>query len=250
MNKTTPAPDPKGWGDAGLTDFFAKSYENRKATFARFGAIANEHALLDLALRDFWSKLKNPKSRIVSDLLARSHLLFTSASEMAFSTQYYSSIVLCRTALETAAYGALMTTHPSTEPTWLARNDSGTKKKRARETFSQFAIKQSLGSFSTELQRTYLRLYETAIEFGAHANPMGIHSGSKVTPREQGAFVEQIGMTDNEDLIEFGLKISFDTGMCAAGIITYIFPDNSVDLSNQLQELLEKHNLRIASPKS
>lgn len=105
---------------------------------------------------------------------------------MAYSTQVFASIVLARTALEAAGYACLISTDQNAEKIWIERNQSSESLKAARNYFTSRRIHDSLASYTTELATTYSRLYETAIEFGAHPNISGLAIGSCLAPIENG----------------------------------------------------------------
>lgn len=241
-------PIPIGWGEDFLTNHFQLAHENRYATLDNFEPQCAELTEMADALNAYWPTIVNPRPEASASLLMRAHLLFANVCEMAYSTQVFASVVLARTALEAAGYASLIAADSEAEKIWHERNLSETSLKKARNYFTSIRIRDALNSHHIELASTYWRLYNTAIDFGAHPNIDGISANSSVRHTEEGYLVEQLALTADRDLINFALKIAFDVGCCVVGTTTYLFDSHASTkaLSDKVAGLLAKHNTRLS----
>lgn len=243
-------PVPVGWGNDFLTNHFQLAHENRYATLDNFEPQCAELTEMADALNSYWPTLIDPRPEASASLLMRAHLLFANVCEMAYSTQVFASVVLARTALEAAGYASLIAIDSEAEKLWHERNRSKSSESKARKYFTASRIRDSLNSHHLELASTYWRLYNTAIDFGAHPNIAGISANSNVRQTEDGFLVEQLALTANRELINFGLKIAFDVGCCVVGTTTYLFDKHAStkELSDKVAAILAKHNIRLSQP--
>ena len=223
MTGDGPRYPPPGWDSSDLSTFIDQSHENRWATFVGFSKECDELAELNAALDEFWSGLRDPRSTVVAQLLARASLLFKSAAELALATQWYSAIVIARAAIESSAYAGMISLKPELEPVWMKRNESAARKKESIASFSMREIRFSLETYHPELAISYTQLYENFIDFGAHPNVAGISLGSSIRAHPEGSLIEQAGLTDDRELIGFGLKAAKEVGLFVGGVITHVF---------------------------
>lgn len=107
-------------------------------------------------------------------LVMNAGLMYLAASRTALSGHASAVYPLLRAALESACYGLLIHARPELGDIWKSRhaNPEARKAQRKAITFEQ-ALK-ALKPRSQVLHDAAQELYDGAIDFGAHPNPMGV----------------------------------------------------------------------------
>lgn len=132
---------------------------------------------VDGLLRDAWSGSSN-SSPIATFLAVNAYYTFMAAVRTAISGHVSCIFPLVRTALEAACYAFLITKDTDLANIWSNR-EKGPKENAACRKAFQSAIKDTarrLKSYQVEVAEYLQQLYDAAITFGAHPNPLSVFS--------------------------------------------------------------------------
>jgi len=234
-SETVYEPPPK-WGDDPLTDYFEIAHKNRWASFV------HEHEGVSLLLRiDAWLEtlrkgLINPKHHISALLLLRAQLLFRATCELALSGNHYASMPVQRACLEAAAYALWCAKDAEALKVWMDRDESDQTRKAARSFFKHGDTKKAIAKCDNKLAEIYAKLYDRAIDFGAHPNALGIWVGSEIQPAGDDYAMMQIGLHGRDAALDAAMKSSAQTGVFIVRIAEPIWPER-VGLLGLIHEL-------------
>lgn len=216
---------PPEWGDDPLTDYFEIAHKNRWASFV------HEREGVDLLLRiDAWLEtlrkgLINPKHNVSALLLLRAQLLFRATCDPALSSNHYASMPVQRACLEAAAYALWCAKDAEALKVWMDRDESNQTKKAARSFFKHGDTNKAIARCDTKLAEIYAKLYDRAIDFGAHPNALGIWAGSDIQPDGDDFEMMQIGLHGRGVALDAAMKASAQAGVFTIRIAELIWPE-------------------------
>ena len=221
-----PKPQPAGWGSDELGKTIEKARWQAYSTYAR----APEYwAKLDLIHRLFEAAghgFTDPDHVISAFLLARSHAAFLGAAQLAINTQAGEVSAMVRACLEAALYAADFADHPDHEEIWLNRNDSAEARKAARSQISPGGMIKDLRACAPLLGEPVSRLYELAVDTGAHPNVDAVFGNMRMDVNPSGDHVFTNVILAGDDLtIGAGLKNAARGGVAALLILERVFPE-------------------------
>lgn len=219
---------PVAWGKDKLTEFFDAARSNQVATFAnkqeRFAKLRE----IDDCFLKIGENLINPQNIVPPFLLLRSHASFRGASSFAMSGQAAEAYVMMRSGLEHASYASLMSDNDTLAEIWLRRHDSEDALKKVRKEFSQAALVASIGARDAKLAKLYEKLYQDAIDFGAHPNERSVTGNMKRIKENGQTRWEQVYLHGDGIELEHALKYTAQAGLCCLHIFAHIFTERFV----------------------
>lgn len=163
---------------------------------------------------------------------ANAHSLFLVAFDLAQSGHFTAIFPLFRTALESAIYGYLFNCEEGLSEKWKKRQLSEEDFKSNKQAFTA-AVKRFRGylqshdekSGDTPYEEFIMSLYDAAIDFGAHPNPIGLLNNVSLENKgESIKFSFDYLCTDFKDILK-ALSACLDYGVAIAAInhLTHIY---------------------------
>ena len=230
-------PPPK-WGDDPLTDYIEIAHRNRWASFVHERKAVGLLLRIDAWLEALRNGLINPKHHISALLCLRAQLLYRTACELALSGNHYASMPVQRACLEAAAYALWCAKDAAAVNVWMDRDDSDATKKAARSFFTHKRTKEVVAKSDAKLAEIYAKLYDHAIDFGAHPNALGVWTGAEIKPAGDNFEMMQIGLHGQGVALDAALKSSAQAGVFVIRIAELIWPER-VELLGLRDEMWE-----------
>ncbi|QXI08465.1 hypothetical protein HU718_012410 [Pseudomonas tensinigenes] len=138
------------------------------------------------------STLENLGSNESRAAAAHSHSLYLAACNLALGAHLSAIFPLLRTAMESAVYGYLFNREPGLYQSWLNRHDnedSFLENKKsftpAMKRFRKYLREHDEQSTGTPYEYHIMGLYDAAIDFGAHPNPIALTNATTVEQHEE-----------------------------------------------------------------
>ena len=220
------SPQPATWGKDGLSEYLETAYRNRIATFANK---RDEYSRL-VAIDDCFSTVTtgwlNPPQLIPALLFIRTLGSYRAACEAAMAGAVVEAFVMIRAMLEAAGYAAHIGHTPSLSETWLSRHDSDPKvAKAAREKFTIGEVRRSISVGNQHAAELFHRLYNEAIDFGAHPNERGITGNMTITDVPNGTQFQHVLLQGDGLQMDYALITTARAGLCSLDILQTVFPE-------------------------
>lgn len=213
---------PPGWGTDSLTKSMEDAYLHRFATFVRMKERFQNLIRLDSwfveAAEDGWRDQPFP-NMLAAFLFVRSHVAYRAACEHATAGQMVEAFVQNRACLECAGYALHIHKNPTLGETWLRRDDDTDAREKMMKAFRAKNIKKTIEKTKPQLEKDFAKLYERAIEFGAHPNQQSV-TGS-LTKRNTGFSLATRHGGDTAHT--FALSSTAMSGFCALEILQEAF---------------------------
>lgn len=163
---------------------------------------------------------------------ANAHSLFLVAFDLAQSGHFTAIFPLFRTALESAIYGYLFNCEEGLSEKWkkrqLSEDDFNSNKKAftaAVKRFRGYLQRHDEKSGDTPYEQYIMNLYDAAIDFGAHPNPIGLLNNISLESEGNNIkFSYDYLRTDHKDILK-ALSACLDYGIAIAAInhLSHIF---------------------------
>ena len=214
---------PQGWTDDGLTMLMEKAYRNRLATFANkpeFHRLIAIHECFHRIATD-WT---NPQNEVSALLLIRSHAAFFSATEAAAATMMTETFVKNRACLENAAYGLHIAENPDLGEVWLCRHDGPEALALVKRQFTIANVKATLEKRDRHTAKVFQQLYDASIDFGAHPNERSVTGSLTIEQDDNGTKVQQSWFHGDGATLDWTLRSTAQTGVCALSVLQNAFP--------------------------
>jgi hypothetical protein len=230
---------PVAWGKDALTGFFETARSNQIATFANKSVESAKLVEIDDCFVKISGNLLNPKTLIAPFFLLRSHASFRGAAGFAMAGQVAEAFVMTRSGLEHASYGLLIANDMSLAETWLRRHDDENALKKARKSLDHRSLVNSIAAKDQKLAKLYGKLYQDAIDFGAHPNERAITGNMKMTEELDQVRWEQTYLHGDSLALNHALKHTAQAGLCCLHIFGHIFAERFMllGLISRIQEL-------------
>jgi hypothetical protein len=178
-------PVPEGWGGDHLSEFLDTADQNRFATFA----LAPEAYQKLRRIDDLFMAPSLSVWRVADELLApaalfhRCHGFYRTACSCAMAGQIAEAFAMCRAMLEAAAYAIHIAKSPGLDVVWMNRHEEGGLN-AVRNAFKISAVRETIEGFNKATAERYSRLYQEAIDMGAHPNERSISPSLQITEVE------------------------------------------------------------------
>ena len=232
---------PQGWTDDELSAFLEDAHQASYATFVRRPTEYGRLRIIDDAFRRVVGavEIDQVDKLVPSMLMLRCHANFLGAVRLAISTQIAEAYMVIRGCLESALYAHHFSIDPDAAALYWTRHDGEKARRDFRKGFPSYgAMRDALAAADPDTGQALSRLYEAAIDFGAHPNPFMLVSNSF----QESGTMGQTYLNPDGDQFDVCLKICAGAGMCGLRIFRRLYPDkfDSVltqelsDLSRQL----------------
>lgn len=221
---TQPQPRPKGWQQNDLAQYFEAAASNRAATFANHRDEFELLSRIDGCFRKVAKDWLNPQNELSAALFLISHRYFMASSEHSCAGQIAESFAMSRACLEAAGYSLHVMANPSLGPVWIKRHDDDASKAAVRKEFSPDRIRRSIDQRNKKAAEIFQKLYERAIDFGAHPNERSLSSTLEIQDGGDRRFMTVSYLAPDEMPFLHALKSSAQVGVCALEILQEVFP--------------------------
>jgi hypothetical protein len=209
---------PPGWGDDDLTKFLDIVRHNQFATFATEGPAIKKLIAVDGLFLRASKDWVNPKSATVADLLLRCHSAFRAAVGLAMTGQP-ETFTVCRAMLEYAAYTVHIDRNPDLEAVWWGRHKDEASMKQQREAFLHGKVSKSVKEANRDAGQRFEKLYQRAIDHGAHPNQRAVTSNRKIMQEPGLVRVQAILLHADGPALDNALKNTAQCGMVSLELL-------------------------------
>jgi hypothetical protein len=237
-------PPPSGWCDDTLTAFIEHANRHRWATFDNKREQYQHLAEID---RCFWAVTEgweDPPNRVTPMLYYRTLGAYRGACEHAMAGQVAEAFPLLRACLEYSGYALHIQKDPALQEVWLRRHDDHATFGRALSEFKTSRIKATVAeNTDAEISRQFEELYQRAIDFGGHPNERAVTGNMDITRLGPGRLLmQQILLHDDGPMLDYGLKATAETGLCALQVLRAAFEEKfkATGQDQVLAELLKR----------
>ena len=210
---------PATWGKDRLSAYLDSAYRNRLATFANMPADFARLTAIDACFADATTDWQNPKQPIVALLLIRTLGSYRAACEAAMAGQIVETFVLIRAMIEGAGYAAHIHRKPELEALWLRRHDEDHAiAKASKDAFKVSAVRSSIQAADQAAATRFDRIYQEAIDFGAHPNERSITGNTRKIATTNGAQFEHLLLQGNGMPMDYALITTARAGVLSLDI--------------------------------
>lgn len=240
---TTPYRPPEGWGGDSLSEYFEQAYRNRHATFARKRDWHAKLAAIDaafVAIGTEWKERNGHAGHLLAAMLfVRSHGAFRTAAEHALAGQIAETYPEVRAGLEYAAYGLHIAQNAPLAETWMRRHDDEATLRAVRNEFTVANVRASIAKLDAKAAGVFEKLYQRAIDFGAHPNERAMTASLTIKETAGGKEYQQQQLHGDGLMMDHALKTTAQAGVCSLEILQGAFPDRfrEVGVADGLQVL-------------
>ena len=220
---------PATWGHDTLSEFMAAAHQNRLATFVNKPELYRRLSAIDECFHRIgsgWTMPASDSSRFIAVLLfGRAVGAYRAACESALAGQAVDSFVMVRSMLEASAYSLHIERNAELAEVWLRRHDDEAAKGAMLKSFSMAKLVSTIRACDRDGADRFDRLYQDAIDFGAHPNERAV-TGSLTVTEEQGSnqrYEQQLLHGDGLAL-EHALINVARAGVCSLEVLQCAFP--------------------------
>jgi hypothetical protein len=214
---------PPGWGSDELTAFLATAHRNRYATYVQKKNEVRKLIAVDECFGRVGKNWLNPPNLMTPHFFFRSHSAFRSASEHALAGQAADMFPLVRTCLEYAGYALLIFKNPCLEETWLRRHDDADSPAIVRRKFAIGQVQAQIEKTDRHNAKVFARLYQQAIDFGAHPNERAVTGNMTVDRVEGRKIYQQILLHGDGIQLDHCLVTVARAGVCSLTVFQDVF---------------------------
>lgn len=231
---------PPGWGKDELSNYLETARQNQFATFANMSADVTDLACIDAIIIQFAGQEANPV--LPALLLMRAHATYRVSSSLAMAGQLYEVHAQHRSAVESVGYAMHIGSDLQRAEAWMRRHDSDAHKKAVRQEFAGDRIKASIGTSFPALSNVYSRLYDDAIDYGAHPNERGFSANLLVERVGGSRQMAQISLQSNPKMIGSILRRTAQVGIFVARAIDSMYPGAfSAETKAELATIMKRY---------
>lgn len=248
-----------------LIDSFDNYFESARATEVEvlesdspfFGALRGYHQFF---VEHVFTE-ENAMSPFQSLLAMHGIMIYLSSIRIAISGHEAATFPLLRSALEACCYAYLMGDSSELHRIWLRRNESEEDRQACRNAFTS-AVKNAANKLRNEdwvaesTAEWINQAYDSAIDFGAHPNPMAIFPYVTLDENRPDNFVG-VSLAGLHSAQSFetsrSLVACLDYGLLMAVVLVCVLKEksdaaiNAIDQLNDLNEQLTKEHLQSAN---
>lgn len=215
---------PPGWGQDALSHYLQEAYENRYATFANkrreFKKLIDIDACFVTVAGKDW---RNSGNLVSAMLFLRAHAAFRAACEHSAAGQVGDVFPALRACLEYAIYALHIHRKPAAAEIWLRRHDDEVAAKACKNEFKIASLRNSLVAANKHAAERFDKLYQDAIDFGAHPNERAITGNLTIIESENEKRFEQIYLHGDGLALDHALKNTARVGLCTLEILECVF---------------------------
>ena len=227
-------PLPEGWGGDHLTEFLETAEHNRFATFVR---MADGYAKLNqvdaLFMKPSLSRWRvRDEEMFRAGLFHRAHGFYRTACGAVMAGQIAEAFSMCRAVLEAAAYALHMAKTPGLDAVWRDRHENGGMQ-AVKKGFALKAIRKSIASLDVRTDERFARLYQEAIDMGAHPNARSVFASLEISETQGEYNIRSLLLNPAGNSQKYAMKAVAQAGACAIEMFLEVFPERSVELDLQ-----------------
>lgn len=216
---------PPNWSSNEITRFLDASRTNEFATFANLPREVGRLIEIDRAFRQTIRAFDNSKNWFPGLFILRTHSNLLGACRLTWSGQLPESYALLRSALENALYGLYLSKNPSSQKTWLHREDSAHSKKKVKDEFKIGSLLKLATQVAPGEGKVARALYDRTIDLGAHPNELALMQTLKLARQPTHvqfsvSYLQGIGQP-----LQCALKTAAQVGVCTLSLFERILPE-------------------------
>ena len=215
---------PPGWGEDELTAFIELARAHAFGVFHNLIPQFNSLRWIDEAFLRFIKDWRDPENPATVTLVPRAHSAFRAATQLTLSGQIPEAYMVMRGCLEYALYANHMATEPAAFEAWRRRGEDAATRKTCVREFSGSRLFASLKKQNAAVGERAGKLYERAIDFGAHPNELAVGTLMRIEERETEATVNHAYLSGPGPALQLCLKSLGQTGLIALEIFCLIYP--------------------------
>ena len=201
----------------GFESFMSACENNQRSCSARFPWYRQRLEGIHDAYCALFDGLTNTKDWAIGIFALRAHSAYLAAARLALSSQTVEAYVMARACLEASVYGVFLHHHREHILVWRDRDLDDASRRRFHEVFKIGPMKAFLSSIDRMTGERVSKLYDQAIDFGAHPNPLGVLSTMETQDDGAGVIgIENHYLTSKEDLIRPALLT-----VCRSGLVAF-----------------------------
>jgi hypothetical protein len=217
-----PNAPPPGWGDDDLTKFWDAARCNQFGTFVNkpiYRKLTAIDGLFAMISKDWL----NPDDEISAMLLLRCHSAFRATAGLAAAGQVAECFIMNRAVLEYAAYALHLHRNAEVRMIWLDRHKDAGSMEASRNALSHNKVKKTVEAVNRHAAERFEKLYQWAIDFGAHPNERSVTGNMKIVEGESRR--EMLAIMQHGDGLELDAALvgTARCGMCALEILQAVF---------------------------
>lgn len=217
--------NPPGWEDNSLTEFLDQAHHNTFGTFQKHRYMWGHLSRINKGFDQLNQNLYNTPDMLPALLYTRSHSAFLAATRLVVATQVIDAYPILRSVIEYAAVALYLQHHKKIADLWLKRHESEKARAKVRNELKMGAVLQFVKRQHTRLGGEFRSLYDASIDYGAHPNVSGVARGLDVVPDLKGITINTNFLTDEEQLIDFGLYMTSSVGVATLEMAGLIFKE-------------------------
>lgn len=214
---------PVKWGQDNLSGFLEASHRNRIATFANKAEQFQRLEAIDRCFVDVSTGWLNPGLAVERLLFLRTLGAFRGAVAAAMAGACADAYVMIRSCLEAAGYVAHISTASDLAEIWLRRHDDDDAKKIAKRRFQVSEVRASIAAKDVHTAERFDRLYNEAIDFGAHPNERTLTGNMTMEHVAEGIRLEHVLLQGDGVPLDHALRSAAQAGLCSVDILRIPF---------------------------
>ena len=234
-------PFPPGWGDDALSKHMGMAAHNTLTTFTQKNPQYERLAFVDRSFSTLWNNLPDQWVPWPAILMAKAQSGYKAACQLVISGQITESFPNLRTCLESCLYALHISKSECALNVWdshyadnppeqsMVRKFTKPISRESTKSISrEFAIKKlkcTLEKTDPKLRPLVGKLYQQAIDLGAHPNPKAIYPNLvAVQGNEKIEFAMQTLHGDSE-FLEYGMEFATEIGLACLLIVGNVFSE-------------------------
>jgi len=216
---------PPGWGEDSITDFFELAQQNRFATYLQKHPLHENLCKIDNCFERVSNNLIGHKNILAALFFVRAHSAYRAGCSLAYSTQIPESYNLLRSCLEYSGYALVILDNQALSEVFLKRHDSKEYASEVRKNFSSKKFLDAIKSKDYILHEVCNKLYNGAIEAGAHPNVNGIVSALRIEKSDEKTVLNPSYFHGDSLTLDFALASCAQFGIASLFIFQFIWPE-------------------------
>jgi hypothetical protein len=165
----------------------------------------------------------NPDDEIGAMLFLRCHSAFRAAAALAAAGQVAECYVMNRALLEYAAYALHLHRNADVRIIWLDRHKDTASMEASRNALSHNKVKKTIEAANRHAAGRFEKLYQWAIDLGAHPNERSVTGNMKIVEGEGRRETLAIMQHGDGPQLDAALVGTARCGMCALEILQALF---------------------------
>lgn len=238
-----PLTPPPGWQRESITQYLDAVRANQFATFHNKRIVVQDICRLDRGFAETLEGWRDPDPFFPALLLLRSHAAFRASAGLAMAGQGAEAPCLRRLTLECAGYAAMIHRDESLAEVWLRRSDNEQARNQVRAMFNIGRMTVAVRQLDTTLADVFSRLYEDAIDFGAHPNELMMTSNLKMERQGDVCLLQSIYLQGEGMALDVALKRTVQVGLWCAKVFVALYPARTAEfgISAAINEIAPRY---------